>query len=145
MRNPTLQKAPKQKMSKKYVAPAKRKVEHETNGLSQQELESEKLFPTLCEAGRTKWTGTTFKTTIDNLIASEKLTAQEKKAKEEALKAMEGWVRLSLKLTKADCLRFNELTERTARLAKEMEDPWYYNPQTAYKYTVNTESDEESI
>jgi hypothetical protein len=128
-------------MSKKYVAPAKRVVE-QAAGLSKDELESEKLFPTLCEAGRTTWTGRTFKTTIDNLIASEKLTAQEKKLKEEALKAMEGWVRLSLKLTKADCLRFNELTERTARLAKEMEDPWYYKP-TPYKYYPN--DDEVSV
>jgi len=131
-------------MSKKYVAPAKRKVE-QAAGLSQEELESQKLFPTLCEAGKAKWTGTTFKTTIENLIASEKLTAQEKKAKEEALKAMEGWVRLSLKLTKADCLRFNELTEKTAQLARLMEDPWYYNPQTTYKYNDNPDSDDESI
>jgi hypothetical protein len=115
-------------MSKKYVAPAKRVLE-QAAGLTQEELDSQKLFPTLCEAGKAKWAGTTFKKTIENLIASEKLTAQEKKAKEEALKAMEGWVRLSLKLTKDDCLRFNELTEKTAQLAKLMEDPWYYNPQ----------------
>jgi len=137
-------------MSKKYVAPAKRVIE-QAAGLSKEDLESQKLFPTLCEAGRTEWKGRTFKATIDNLIASEKLTAQEKKVKEEALKAMEGWVRLSLKLTKEDCLRFNELTERTARLAKEMEDPWYYKP-SPYKYYPNDDavselssSDDESI
>ena len=125
-------------MSKKYVAPAKRVIEQAV-GLSKEELESKKLFPTLCEAGRTEWKGRTFKATIDNLIASEKLTAQEKKVKEEARKAMEGWVRLSLKLTKEDCLRFNELTERTARLAKEMEDPWYYKP-SPYKYYPNDDT-----
>jgi hypothetical protein len=46
----------------------------------------------------------------------------------EAQKAMEGWVRLSLNLTKDDCIRFNTMTETHARLAKEMEDPWFYKP-----------------
>ena len=135
----------------KYVVPIKRAQEIKEKGLSQEELTNEKLFPILCEAGKTAWTGKTFKTTIYDLIASEKLSAQEKAAQEEARKAMEGWARLSLTLTKDDCIRFNEKTEKTEQLAKEMQDPWYYNPGKQDDTTNlslisdDASSDEESI
>lgn len=115
-------------IQKKYVAPIKRQQEIKELGLSKEELNSEKLFPTLTTTSNTPWQGKTFKATIDALIASEKLTEQEKAARMEAQKAMEGWVRLSLNLTKDDCIRFNTMTETHARLAKEMEDPWFYKP-----------------
>jgi len=111
-------------------------------GLSKEELDSEKLFPTLTTTSNTAWTGKTFKATIEALIASEKLTEQEKATQAEAQKAMEGWQRLSLNLTKADCIRFNEMTEKNARIAKMMQDPWYYKPTpiTYMKYEDDGES-----
>jgi hypothetical protein len=131
---------------KKYIAPIKRKQLIQEEGLSKEELTSEKMFPTLCTTSNTPWQQKTFKATIDALIASEKLTAQEKAARMEAKKAMEGWVRLSLNLSKEDCIRFNTMTETNARIAKEMEDPWYYKPgsNTIYK-SYDKEDDSVSI
>ena len=128
--------------TQKYVAPIKRKQEIKEMGLSIEELNSEKLFPTLTTTSNTAWSGKTFKATIEALIASEKLTEQEKAAQAEAQKAMEGWQRLPLRLTKADCIRFNEMTEMNARHAKMMQDPWYYKPTpiTYMKYDDDDES-----
>ena len=129
---------------KVYLPPAKRKQEIKENGLSQEELNSENLFPTLCETGKAQWTGKTFKATIDDLIALEKLTAHEKAAQEEARKAMEGWARLSLNLTKEDYIRFNEKIETIDKIAKGMDNSWFYTP-SHINYNSSKEKDDDEV
>ena len=129
---------------KSYVAPAKRKQEIKEKGLSQDELNDEKLFPTLCAANSASWQGKTFKSTIESLIASEKLTQQEKIAREEARKLEEGWARVSLNLKRGDITRFNEMIETNKVIATMAEDPWYYKP-TSNTVTPAYEKDADSV
>jgi len=87
---------------KTYVPPAKRQSSPPPPAdLSTSELNDTKLFPTLKEGPKpvSKWSGTTFKQTIDNLIASEKMSEQEKAEAEEIRRKNDGWVRFPSKPT----------------------------------------------
>jgi hypothetical protein len=94
---------------KTYVPPAKRQASPPpVKDLSTTELNDTKLFPSLKEGPTvsSKWIGTTFKEKIDNLIASEKMSEQEKAANEEQRRINEGWVRFPSKPTEEMYLRY---------------------------------------
>jgi hypothetical protein len=94
--------APKKTSS--YVPPHLRKALTEAEKKKPIDMKSKELFPTLCTAPVqstvTTWDSKkSFKEKIDGLIALEAMTEREKQLREEAKRAMEGWVTLSLKLT----------------------------------------------
>jgi len=105
-------------IKKTYVPPSKRAEVPKINDLSMNELNDTKLFPSLSEgpSPTNNWKGTTsFKQTIYNLIASEKMTQQERAIAEEKRLAMDGWASIPLKPTP-------EILERRYALTKILED-----------------------
>lgn len=81
-------------VKKAYVPPHQRKqVVAEAAKEGKLNLTDKEAFPTLGGAAVKKsWGGEkTFKQTIDDLIAYEKLSEAEKREREEAARAMEGW------------------------------------------------------
>lgn len=93
-------------MATKYVLPHLRKAAP-APALEKKDLTSQELFPQLGEAKQTSWTGKSFKQTIEDLIAFEKLTEQEKAQQELRTKAMSGWHVLP-KVNYEWLLNFNE-------------------------------------
>jgi hypothetical protein len=93
-------------MATKYVLPHLRKAAPAPT-LETKDLTSQELFPQLGEAKQSTWTGKSFKQTIEDLIAYEKLSEQEKDQQELRAKAMSGWHVLP-KVTHDWLLNFNE-------------------------------------
>jgi len=92
------------KKASSYVPPHLRKAVAEAEKKKPIDMNSRELFPTLCTAPvqsvMTTWDSKkSFKEKIDGLIALEAMTEREKQLREEAKRAMEGWVTLPLKLT----------------------------------------------
>jgi hypothetical protein len=94
------------KMATKYVLPHLRKAAP-APALETADLTSQELFPQLGEAKQSTWTGKSFKQTIHDLIAYEKMTEQERAQQMMREKAMSGWHILP-KFTHEWLLRFNE-------------------------------------
>jgi len=109
-----------------YVPPHLRKsIEQKPKAL---DGTSRTQFPTLQTTSTvqtTKQWDTSFKQKIDALIELEKLTDEERRARERAKHAMEGWEVLSLTLTKERLEEINQARLRADRL---------YN---AYQMTVD--------
>ena len=106
-------------MATKYIPPSLRKETVSTESL---DASNKDLFPSLGKiSGPSKIWGTkaSYKTTIHNLIAYEKLTEQEKIAEAERAKSMEGWTVLSLALTKE---RLNEIHNKNMEKEEELEN-----------------------
>ena len=100
---------------KTYVAPAKRKEIIQEKGLSKDDLDSQKLFPTLCEAGKNPWKGKSFKATVDDMIASEK----DKDALEASKAEMDEWVHLPAIRTREDYIRYRQQKEAQKNVSVE--------------------------
>lgn len=90
----------------KYILPHLRKAAP-APALQTADLTSQELFPQLGEAKQSSWTGKSFKQTIEELIAYEKLSEQEKAQQELRAKAMSGWHILP-KVNYEWLLNFNE-------------------------------------
>ena len=93
-------------MATKYVLPHLRKAAP-APVLETADLTSQELFPQLGEAKQSTWTGKSFKQTIHDLIAYEKMTEQERAQQVVREKAMSGWHILP-RVTHEWLLRFNE-------------------------------------
>ena len=122
---------------KTYVPPAKRQEAPKIADLSVTEMNDTKLFPTLKEGPKAvnKWNGSkTFKQTIDNLIATEKMSEQEKAAAEERRQANAGWVRFPTKPTPEMIHRYKNSLQKIKDDAanQEMMDYGYYRFGTYY-------------
>lgn len=123
---------------KTYVPPAKRKEVPKAADLSMEELNDAKLFPTLKEGPtlQSKWNkqGPSFKQTIDNLIAAEKMSEQEKAAAEERRQANDGWIRFPAKPTHEMYKRYIRNMEKLKEMAanQEMMDYGYFRFGTYY-------------
>ena len=93
-------------MATKYVLPQHRKAAP-APALELADLTNQVLFPQLSDAKQSTWTGKSFKQTIEDLIAYEKLSEQERAQQELRAKAMSGWHVLP-KVTHEWLLNFNE-------------------------------------
>ena len=139
-------------MTTKYVPPSMRKqvVPQEVFDAS-----NKIAFPSLGSntVEVKKWgVKTSFKKTIDNLIAYEKLTEQEKRAEAELAKTMEGWSILPLEMTTERMIELhNRNMEREVELRKAYEDGGFYiyipemeiPPQTGKAEVSDDETSEE--
>ena len=96
------------------------------------------MFPTLGgtktpSTSNTTWDGpVSFKEKIDELIAYEARTEQEKEAAEEARRALEGFVSLSLKITPEFIKKYNDTL--AAAVERELAQEYSGGPQ----YWVNS-------
>lgn len=127
--------------NKSYIPPSKRKEIINEQGVSQEDLNNQNLFPSLCEGGKDVWKGKSFKATIDTLIASEKLSEQEKIIREEKKKQMRRLTRLSLNITPEFIIRFNNMIEERERVIKLMNEFWIAMPTQIYKTNKSDEVD----
>jgi hypothetical protein len=127
--------------NKSYIPPSKRKEIINEQGVSQEDLNNQNLFPSLCEGGKDVWKGKSFKATIDTLIASEKLSEQEKIIREEKKKEMRRLTRLSLNITPEFIIRFNNMIEERERVIKLMNEFWIAMPTQIYKTNKSDEVD----
>jgi hypothetical protein len=127
--------------NKSYIPPSKRKEIINEQGVSQEDLNDQNLFPSLCEGGKDVWKGKSFKATIDTLIASEKLSEQEKIIREEKKKEMRRLTRLSLNITPEFIIRFNNMIEERERVIKLMNEFWIAMPTQIYKTKKSDEVD----
>jgi hypothetical protein len=127
--------------NKSYIPPSKRKEIINEQGFSQEDLNNQNLFPSLCEGGKDVWKGKSFKATIDTLIASEKLSEQEKIIREEKKKEMRRLTRLSLNITPEFIIRFNNMIEERERVIKLMNEFWIAMPTQIYKTNKSDEVD----
>jgi len=126
-------------MATKYVLPHLRKAAP-APALETKDLMSQDLFPQLGEAKQSSWTGKSFKQTIEDLIAYEKLTEQERTQQELRAKAMSGWHVLP-KVTHEWLLNFNE---KMIELNGPMKDMDVYVPRNT-TIKVYADSDDESV
>jgi len=128
-------------MATKYVLPHLRKAAP-APALETKDLISQELFPQLGEAKQTTWTGKSFKQTIEDLIAFEKLTEQEKAQQDLRTKAMSGWHVLP-KVNYEWLLNFNqkmiELNNGSLR------DTDVYRPRTTTVKVYADDEDQEII
>lgn len=114
-------------MANRYIPPSLR-----TQTIAEESFDatSTNAFPTLGTVpSQTKTWGnkTSFKKTIDNLIAYEKLTEQEKFAEAERVKIMEGWNVRSLSLTKERMADYHDkIMERDVELKKAYDEGGFY-------------------
>ena len=130
--------------NKNYLPPSKRKEIINEQGVSQEDLTNENLFPSLCEGEKSTWKGKSFKTTIDKLIASEKLSEQEKILAEEEKRKKKEWTHLSLNITNEFVNRFNTMIEEREKVIKLMNEFWVPMPTQTYKMNNrnNNETDD---
>jgi hypothetical protein len=89
-----------------YIRPQIRKKQEEEHP----DVTNVTSFPTLGNPGERVWDKgkKSFKATIDSLIAFEKLSEQEKAARAEEQRVMEGWHVLKLPMTCERLIAFNE-------------------------------------
>ena len=126
-------------MATKYVLPQHRSA-IVAPPLESTDLSSLELFPQLGEAKQSTWTGKSFKQTIDDLIAYEKLSEQEKNLKEMKATAMDGWHVLP-NVPREWVIKFNE---KILQDYKEPEiDTFVYQPNTTANVKVTYTSDDE--
>jgi len=110
-------------MSTKYIPPSRR-AEISSKEVNTQSIDASDttLFPSLGMnkvSSKTWGSKASYKTTIHNLIAYEKLTEQEKNVEAERAKTMEGWSVLYLELTKE---RLNEIHDKNMEREEELEN-----------------------
>jgi hypothetical protein len=122
----------------KYILPQHRKAAPAPS-LQSADLTSQVLFPQLGEAKQTSWTGKSFKQTIEELIAYEKLSEQEKAQQELRAKAMSGWHVLP-KVNYEWLLNFNEkMIELNNGPIRDMD---VYQPKNVVKVYLDDEDQE---
>lgn len=113
------------------------------------DVTSKTMFPTLGSkkaepASDSKWSGpVSFKTKIDELIAYEARSELEKEAEAEARRALEGFVRLPLKINSEFIQKYNTTLTAAAEREKEEEHMGTSRHSTPYKPSYHDESDQE--
>ncbi len=114
------------------------------------DVKSMSMFPSLgpkkvaevAEASESKWSGpVSFKEKIDELIAYEARSEIEKEAAEEARRALEGFVRIPLKITPDFIKKYN--TNLANAVEREKQEEMYggvaYWSPTSYSYANDPE------
>ena len=113
------------KKTSSYIPPHLRKVLAEAEKKKPVDFHSTTAFPSILASSpvhpvASSWgSKVSFKEKVDGLLALEKLTEQEKLARLEAKKAMEGWDILSLRITPEVLANFREKQAERERINQE--------------------------